>query len=463
MNITFYGAVRTVTGSMHLLEANGKRILLDCGLRQGKRKESFECNRNLPFIPDSIDALVLSHAHIDHSGNIPTLVKLGFKNPIFTTPATTDLCEIMLLDSGHIQERDVEFVNKIRARQKKNPFEPLYTQEDATKAMEYFNPIPYETPTEIFPGIEVTYHDAGHLLGSSVTTFDIKENGTKKRLTFTGDLGRKNLPILRDPTPIKQTDYLITESTYGDRLHPAEDDVKEHLARLVTKIVLGKGKLIIPAFSVGRTQNIVYFLNQLYQEGRIPEIPVFVDSPLSTRATEVFERHEDIYDKETVRFMMEGTEPFTFKTLRYTADVEESKNINRMDGPMVIISASGMCESGRILHHLKNNVENSHNIVLIVGYQAEHTLGRRLVDGISPVRIFGEEYNVYADIEIIEALSSHADQNEFIDYFDNIESKMEKAFIVHGEIERSETLAGILKSRYGCEAVVPEAGQTFEI
>jgi len=285
----------------------------------------------------------------------------------------------------------------------------------------------------------------------------------KKRLTFTGDLGRKNLPILRDPTPIKQTDYLITESTYGDRLHPAEDDVKEHLARLVTKIVLGKGKLIIPAFSVGRTQNIVYFLNQLYQEGRIPEIPVFVDSPLSTRATEVFERHEDIYDKETVRFMMEGTEPFTFKTLRYTADVEESKNINRMDGPMVIISASGMCESGRILHHLKNNVENSHNIVLIVGYQAEHTLGRRLVDGISPVRIFGEEYNVYADIEIIEALSSHADQNEFIDYFDNIESKMEKAFIVHGDIERSETLAGILKSRYGCETVVPEAGQTFEI
>ncbi len=463
MNITFFGAVRTVTGSMHLLEAKGKRILLDCGLNQGKRKEAFECNRNLPFIPDSIDALVLSHAHIDHSGNIPTLVKLGFNKPIFTTPATTDLCEIMLLDSAHIQEKDVEFVNKIRIKQKKNLFEPLYKQEDAIKAMEYFVPIPYEKPTEIFPDITVTYHDAGHLLGSSVTTFDITENGIKKRLTFTGDLGRKNLPIIKDPVPIKETDYLITESTYGDRLHPKEDNVQKHLVKLITKIVLGKGKLIIPAFSVGRTQTIVYFLNRLYQKGLIPDIPVYVDSPLSSRATEVYSKHEDLFDTETLHFMMEGTDPFTFKTLNYVVDVENSKMLNRMDGPMVIISASGMCESGRILHHLKNNIENKNNVILIVGYQAENTLGRRLVDHINPVKIFGDEYRVNAQVEDIEALSSHADQSEFVEYFDNIKSPIERTFVVHGETERSETLAGILKSRYGCDTVVPESGQTFQI
>jgi metallo-beta-lactamase family protein len=463
VKITFIGAVRTVTGSMHLLEANGKRILLDCGLYQGKRKEAFEWNRNFPFIPDSIDALVLSHAHIDHSGNIPTFVKLGFNNPIFTTPATVDLCEIMLLDSAHIQEKDVEFVNKNRARQGKNPFEPLYTQEDATKAMKYFTPVPYEKPVEIFPNINVTYHDAGHLLGASVTTFDITENGSKKRLTFTGDLGRKGLPILKDPTLIKETDYLITESTYGDRIHPPEADVKTHLAKLITKIALEKGKLIIPAFSVGRTQTIVYFLNQLYNEGQIPDIPVYVDSPLSTRATEVYSKHEDCFDAETLKFMMEGLDPFTFRTLRYTVDVDESKKLNRMDGPMVIISASGMCESGRILHHLANNIENRHNIILIVGFQAENTLGRRLVDGISPVKIFGDEYNVLAKVEVIEALSAHADQSEFTEYFDNIQTKIDAAFVVHGDIERSNTLAEILKTRYGCDAVVPQPGQSFQI
>lgn len=463
MKITFIGAVRTVTGSMHLLEVNGKRILLDCGLYQGKRKEAFELNRKFPFDPKSIDALVLSHAHIDHSGNIPTFVKIGFEEKIFTTSATTDLCEIMLLDSAHIQEKDVEFVNKKRAKMHKNLFEPLYTQEDAIKAMEHFVPIPYEKSVEIFPNIEVTYHDAGHLLGASVTTFNITENGTKKRLTFTGDLGRKGLPILKDPTPIKETDYLITESTYGDRLHPVEANVKEHLAKLITKIVLEKGKLIIPAFSVGRTQTIVYFLNQLYNEKRIPDIPVFVDSPLSTRATGVFDRHEDCFDAETLRLMTQGIDPFTFKTLHYIVDVEESKELNRMDGPIVIISASGMCESGRILHHLANNIENRHNIILIVGYQAENTLGRRLVEGISPVKIFGDEYNVRAKVEVIEALSAHADQNEFTEYFDNIQSKIDSAFVVHGEIEQSNTLAEILKSRYGCDAIVPEPGQTFQI
>jgi metallo-beta-lactamase family protein len=463
MKISFMGAVHTVTGSMHIIETNGKRILLDCGLFQGRRKEAFERNRTLLFDPASIDVMVLSHAHIDHSGNIPTLVKLGFKGKIFTTSATVDLCEIMLLDSAHIQEMDVKFVNKKRDKQGKNLFEPLYTQHDAMRAMEHFNPVPYEEAIQILPGVEVTYHDAGHLLGSAVTTLQISENGSKKKITFTGDLGRKRMPILKDPTPIKETDYLITESTYGDRLHDKEEDVKSHLERLITKIVSSKGKLIIPAFSVGRTQTIVYFLNQLYKEKRISDIPVFVDSPLSTRATEVFSRHEDCFDTETIQMMMKEGDPFTFKSLNYVRDVEESKRLNTMDGPMVVISASGMCESGRILHHLANNIENRRNIILIIGFQAENTLGRRIEEGLSPIRIFGEEYEIMASVEVIDALSAHADRNEFAEYFDNIETKLETAFVVHGEIGQSNALAEMLKSRYGWTAIVPSPEETFQI
>ena len=462
MNITFMGAVHTVTGSMHIIETNGKRILLDCGLFQGRRKEAFEQNRVLPFDPASIDVMILSHAHIDHSGNIPTLVKSGFKGKIFTTSATVDLCEIMLLDSAHIQEKDVEFVNKKRAKQGKNLFEPLYTRDDAIRSMENFARVSYEQPIQILPGVEVTYHDAGHLLGSAVTKIQISENGSKKRIMFTGDLGRKRMPILKDPTPVKETDYLITESTYGDRLHDKEEDVKTHLVRLITKIASNRGKLIIPAFSVGRTQTIVFFLNQLYNEKRIPEIPIFVDSPLSTSATEVFSKHEDCFDAELLQMMMQGVDPFTFKTLHYVRDVEESKKLNSMNGPIVIISASGMCESGRILHHLANSIENRHNIILIIGFQAENTLGRRIEDGISPVRIFGEEYEVLAEVAVIDALSAHADRNEFAEYFDNIETKPE-TFIVHGEVEQSNALADMIGSRYGWKAIVPSPKETIQI
>jgi len=463
MKITFIGAVQTVTGSMHLLEVNDKRILLDCGLYQGKRKIAYELNKNFPFDPAEIDILSLSHAHIDHSGNIPTLVKMGFKGKIFATSATVDLCEIMLLDSAHIQEKDVEFVNIKREKQGKNLFEPLYTQNDAMRALEHFVPVPYEKKIELCSGVEITYHDAGHLLGSAVTTINITENGSKKRLVFTGDLGRKGMPILKDPTPIHNVDYLITESTYGDRIHSPEKDVKAHLADLIMKIALNRAKLIIPAFSVGRTQTIVYFLNQLYNEGRIPQVPVFVDSPLSTKATEIYSRHEDCFDAEALEMMMNGVSPFTFKTLEYIEDVEESKKLNRMDGPMVIITASGMCESGRILHHLANNIENRHNIILIIGFQAENTLGRKLVDGEKNVRIFGDEYRVMATVEVIDALSSHPDKNEFIEYFDNIETKLEGVFVVHGEVSQSEALAKTMESRYNCSTIVPSPGDTIEI
>ncbi len=463
MNIRFIGAVRTVTGSMHLMEVNGNRILLDCGLYQGKRKEAFELNRNFPFDPESIDMLILSHAHIDHSGNIPTLVKKGFKGKIFATSATVDLCEIMLLDSAHIQEKDVEYVNKKRLKQGKNLFEPLYTQEDARKAMEFFVPVNYEQTVQIARNVEISFHDAGHLLGSAVTTFKISENGNIKRICFTGDLGRRNMPIIKDPTPVKEVDYLITESTYGNRLHPKEEDVKSHLAKLILKISLEKGKLIIPAFSVGRTQTVVYFLNQLYHEGRIPDIPVFVDSPLSTKATEVFINNNDCFDMETLQLMLSGTEPFTFKTLKYVTEVEDSKKINSMEGPAVIISASGMCESGRILHHLAHNISNKHNIILIIGHQAENTLGRKLIEGVNPVKIFGEEYTVSASVEVIEALSAHADRNEFIEYFDKIETKIQSAFIVHGELSESSAFAELIRDRYDCEAIIPNPGESFEI
>lgn len=463
MIIQFFGAVRTVTGSMHLMEVNGSKILLDCGLYQGKRKEAFELNRNFPFDPATIDMLILSHAHIDHSGNIPTLVKKGFRGKIFATSATVDLCEIMLLDSAHIQERDVEYVNKKRLKQGKNPFEPLYTQDDTRKAMEFFVPVNYEQLIQIAHNVEVSFHDAGHLLGSAVTTFNINENGSIKRVCFTGDLGRKNMPIIKDPTPIKEADYLITESTYGNSLHPKEENVKSHLAKLILKISAEKGKLIIPAFSVGRTQTVVYFLNQLYHEGRIPDIPVFVDSPLSTKATEVFINHDDCFDMDTLQLMLSGTEPFTFKTLKYVTEVEDSKKINNMEGPAIIISASGMCESGRILHHLAHNISNEHNIILIIGHQAENTLGRKLVEGVNPVKIFGEEYWVSANVEVIEALSAHADRNEFIEYFDNIETKIQTAFIVHGELSESEAFADLIKNRYNCNTIVPNLRERFQI
>ncbi len=463
MKITFIGAVQTVTGSMHLLEVNGKRILLDCGLYQGKRKIAFELNRNFPFDPASIDILTLSHAHIDHSGNIPTLVKMGFNGKIFATSATVDLCEIMLLDSAHIQEKDVEFVNKKRIKQGKNLFEPLYNQDDAKRALEHFIPVPYEKKVELFSNVEITYHDAGHLLGSAITTIDVTENGSKKRLVFTGDLGRKGMPILKDPTPIHNIDYLITESTYGDRIHLPEQDVKAHLADLIMKIALNRSKLIIPAFSVGRTQTLIYFLNQLYNEGKIPPVPIFVDSPLSTKATEIFCRHEDCFDTETLEMMMTGVNPFTFKTLKYIQETDDSKRLNQMDGPMVIISASGMCESGRILHHLANSIENRRNIILIIGFQAENTLGRKLVDGEKDVRIFGDEYRVMASVEVIDALSSHPDKNEFIEYFDNIKTKLDGVFVVHGELSQSEALAKSIESRYNCTAIVPSPGDTVQI
>ena len=462
MRIQFHGAARETTGSSHIIEVNGKRILLDCGLCQGKRKKAFERNRSPSFEPGSIDACVLSHAHIDHSGNLPTLVKRGFKGPIYATPATCDLCEIMLLDSAYLQTRDVQYVNKKRTKQGRNPFEPLYTREDIPPTLQRLAPAPYETPIEVAPGAVVTLHDAGHILGSASVTIDITENGRAKRLFFTGDLGRRKMPILKDPVVVHDVDLMITESTYGNRLHPQDEDVKQCLTELCQKVSSRSSRLIIPAFSVGRTQQIIYFLHELWREGRTCEIPVYVDSPLSSKATAVHDEHPECYDAEAMAMLRKHGEPFSFATVRYVTTLQESKRLNRMRGPVIIVSASGMCEGGRILHHLKHTVEDEANVILIVGYQAEHTLGRRLVHRRSPIKIFGEKYTLRAEVKSLQALSAHADRDELLAYYREMGPQITHAFVVHGEMDQSQPLAEAIAELGARNVTIPKRGQTFE-
>ncbi len=463
MNIKFLGAVRTTTGSMHLLEAAGKKILLDCGLYQGRRKEAFEINRNFSFKPADIDLCVLSHAHIDHSGNLPTLVKNGYAGKVFATPATRDLCEIMLLDSAHIQEQDVRFVNKRRKKEGKNLFEPLYEREDAEEVLGRFSPVDYESPAEIADGISLEFTDAGHILGAAIVTLTVKENGSARKLLFTGDLGRKDMPILKNPVIPEGANIVITESTYGNRLHESEVDVEETLKKLVIRAVEKKSRMIIPSFSVGRTQQIVYILNKLDAEGGIPEIPVYVDSPLSTKATKVYMDHPDCYDDETRKWIAEGNRPFEYRGLRYTQDVEESKSLNDARGPMIIISASGMCEAGRVLHHLARAVEDEKNIILITGYQAEHTLGRRIVNREEKIKIFGDEYSLRAEVAEINALSAHADKKDLVEAVGMMGGRVEKIFVVHGDEEANEALAAGIRKENGAEIIIPHPGDSFDV
>jgi metallo-beta-lactamase family protein len=462
MDITFHGAARTTTGSMHLLDIADKRILFDCGIYQGKRKEAFEHNRHFPFDVASIDRVVLSHAHIDHCGNLPTLVKQGFRGEILATPATRDLCDIMLRDSAHLQIKDVEYANKKRKEQGKNLFEPLYTPEDIDETMDRFRAIPYEEGFEVASGAVATFHDAGHLLGSASITVDVGKKRSRKRLFFTGDMGRKDMPILLDPTMVKNVNVLITESTYGNRVHPPKADVVGRLKAFIEDITLQRAKLIIPSFSVGRTQEIVYFLNEIYEKRRIAPVPVYVDSPLSSKATAVYEHHRECFDEAATKVLMEGDEPFHFRNLKYVTETEESKKLNDMPGPMIIISSSGMCEGGRIVHHLMNNIENPRNVILFVGYQAENTLGRRIVDHVPSVRMFGKDYQINARIHTINALSAHADRDELVDYFTEMGPRVEKAFVVHGEVEQSESLAVSLRELGAAEVIVPAPGQKFE-
>ena len=468
MKLTFWGAAGTVTGSMHLLETGGKRFLLDCGLYQGRRKEADAKNRNLPFAADSIDGVVLSHAHIDHSGNLPTLVRNGFSGPIYSTPATVDLCNWMLRDTAHIQEHDAEFLNRRRERRKSaglenGPVEPLYTTADAEQTLPLFRKVDYHAPFHLFPGLEYEAYDAGHILGSSNIVLTDANGGDPIRLIFSGDIGRAGLPILRDPEVMPAADYLIMESTYGGRLHKDVHHVINKLADVVNRTAKRGGRIIVPAFAVGRTQQLVLLLHQLANEKRIPNIPIFVDSPLAVNVTAVHRDHPECFDPETHAFLDNHEDPFGFKRLQYIREAAESKKLNDLYGPFVVISASGMCEQGRILHHLRNSIEDPRNTVLVTGFQAQDTLGRKLVEKWPEVKIFGEPMRVRAEVSSLDDLSGHADQRELIEWIRPIAPSLRQVFLVHGEPQQSAVLAKLLHSTYGLDVVVPTPGQSFNL
>ena len=469
MEITFHGAARTVTGSQHLLEVNGRRILLDCGLYQGPREESKDRNRHLPFDAARVDTLILSHAHIDHSGNIPNLVKSGFKGDIITTSATRDLCSIMLRDSAKIQESDIDYLNKKRRRDRLPPLEPIYTTADAVASLKQFIGISYERPYQVAPGVTLTFYDAGHVLGSAIVALDIEENpgGRPTRLVFSGDLGRAKRPILNDPVFLEEADILILESTYGDREHPDDEDTDHRLEDIIRDTIKQGGKVIVPAFAVGRTQELVYRLNNLVERRDLPaNLQVYVDSPLAIDVTQVFRSHPEAYDDEIAEVLLtdRDRDPFGFSMMRYTRSAEESKELNFLRQPAVIISASGMAEVGRILHHLKNNIEDPRSTILITGFQAEHTLGRRLVEGEKRVKIFGEDYDVRARVVALNGLSGHADRSELIAWARHLKQPPRQTFLVHGEPDAAMALADSLSVQLGFPSVhVPEMHQRFTL
>jgi len=464
MKIKFIGAAQTVTGSMHFIEACGKKFLLDCGMFQGKRKDAFEINRNFEYFdPKEIDFVILSHAHIDHAGNLPSLVKKGFDGKIFCTFATRDLSSLMLRDSAHIQEKDVQFVNKKRKKRGQNLFEPLYTQSDVEITLEKFIGLNYHREFEISPGITLTFFDAGHILGSAIVFLKVKKDGTTIQFGFSGDLGRPNLPILRDPEKIPDVDLFICESTYGGRYHDDATNAEDSLASVINKAVDRKAKIIVPAFSVGRTQEIVYALHRIFQNKKTDTIPVFVDSPLSVNVTEVFRLHPECFDFSTSEFLLNNQDPFGFNKLSYITSVEESKNLNNTNGPCMIISASGMCESGRILHHLANNIENPNNIILIVGYNAQNTLGRKIVDGEKTVNILGDEYNLNAEVITLHSFSAHADAGELLNYCNQLDkSRLQNLFLVHGDLDQQEIFKTELEKSGFHNIIIPNKGDLFE-
>jgi len=466
--LQFWGAAQTVTGSMHLVEADGHRLLLDCGMAQGRREEAKKLNSEFPFDPEKIDAVVLSHAHLDHSGKLPMLVKKGFSGSIFSTSATRDLCSAMLADSASLQEMDAKYVNRQNEKQGLPFIKPLYTLHDVARTMRLFQTVEFQRPLEILPGIKMTFRNAGHILGSASVSLEIAEGRDKKKVTalaFTGDLGRKGAAVVKDPDIIDRADVLITESTYGGRDHGPMDEARKNLARVVRETANNGGLLIIPAFAVGRTQDVVYHLHDLMQSKEIPQMPVYVDSPLATNITEIFRAHPECFDEETEQLLMQdgGDDPFGFNMLRYTRSTEESKKLNNIRRPAIIISASGMCEGGRVLHHLRRNIGDPNTTVLFVGFQAENTLGRKLLRGDKTARIYGEEHEVRARMEKIDGYSAHADEGEMLDFINAIPNRPKHVFVVHGEPDATAAMATGL-ARLGIEDIaIPERGERFEV
>jgi metallo-beta-lactamase family protein len=467
MQIQFNGAARVVTGSKHLITTpKGKQVLLDCGMFQGRIPNREDFNRNFGFSPNDIDYLILSHAHIDHSGLIPRLVAEGFRGIIFATPATIDLCEIMLMDSAHIQNDDLKYVNQRRKKRGEELLDPLYNMEDVQQTLDLMQPVAYDELLHVDDEITFHFTDAGHLIGSAAVHLDIKTGPhQKKKITFSGDIGRPGDPILRNPQPFRQCDILICESTYGDRLHPQAEDARKMLLQVVKETCVDNlGKLIIPAFSVDRTQEIIYILEKMANEGILPNIKIYVDSPLSVKATNIIRDHDECFNETFVAYMNIDPSPFEFKNLKFITTVEESKALNGSKEPCIIISASGMAEAGRVKHHIANNIENPKNTILLVGYCTPESLGGRLKSGETEVTIFGEPHPVKARVTTMENYSSHADYNEIFDYLECLDpQKTERVFLVHGEYETQEVLKGKFKEHGFQHIDIPEKGQTFEI
>ncbi len=439
VRIKFLGGVKTVTGSSHLIANDNSEVLLDAGLFQGHRDEFYQVNSPFHYNPRKIDALVLSHAHIDHCGNIPSLIRAGLRCKIYATSATKDLSKLMLEDSGKIQEEDTRYVNKINKRMGLPLRKPLYTKKEASKAVKRIRPLFYGQRLRLAKNTFVTLYDAGHILGSAIVVLDMKDGPNNIRLGYAVDLGRKGLPMLNDPSILKGLDYLVLESTYGGRFHPPIEEAKTKLKEVINRTVERKGKVLIPSFTLERTQEVIYFLNELLKDKAIPVIPIFVDSPLATDITEVFQSHPDYMDKQTCQDINQGDTPFEFLNLRYIREQKESKALNTDKRPMIIIAGSGMCESGRILHHLQNNIEDSRNTILVVGYMAQDTLGKRIVEKVPFVRIFGVEYELNAQVAIINAFSGHADQNELCDFVSGC-LPLKRIFLVHGDVDQSQAL-----------------------
>ncbi|MBM3908600.1 MAG: MBL fold metallo-hydrolase [Gemmatimonadetes bacterium] len=462
MQLTVQGAAREVTGSCHVVQAHGKTILLDCGLFQGRRSEVQRKNLTLPVPVEQIDAIVLSHAHIDHSGRLPLLVREGYSKAIHATAATCDLCEPMLMDSAHIQEKDAEFL----AKHKREHFEPLYGIRDAQRTAELMVAHRYEEPFEAAPGVMITFFEAGHILGSASVAIDIMQGTHRKRLVFSGDIGRSGLPIIRDPKPPLEADWVLMESTYGNRDHGTVEDARAKLAQVVRETAARGGRVLVPAFAVGRTQELVYDLHQLAEAGEIPRLPIYIDSPLATKATAVFEKNTDVFD-QSERFVRthNGQSLFQFPLLRYTPDKEDSKALAGTPGPMVIISASGMAESGRIVHHLAQGASNPRNTIMIVGFQAEHTLGRRIVERREVIKAFGEEIPLRAQVAVLNGYSAHADRTELAAWLQAIRAtspRLKDVFLVHGESAAQEAFADQLRGK-GYRPHIPAAGEKITL
>ncbi len=474
MKITFLGATKTVTGSNFLVEAAGKKFLVDCGMYQGSAEDEYKNEAPFAYNPSEIDFMLLTHAHIDHSGRIPKLYNEGFRNPIYAHKATCDLCSIMLPDSGHIQEMEITWKNKKRVRQGEKPIDPIYTAEDATRSLEVFTPVNYDEIIEITPNIHVRYNDAGHMLGSSIIEVWADEEGKTTKTVFTGDLGNNDIPLLNSPTMIDDTDFLVMESTYGSRLHNRNDEKAELFLKIVSETIDNGGNVVIPSFAVGRTQEILYEINKIKETRNDDEFrkryrtlmksPVYVDSPLAISATEIFRENMNLFDEETKHAISQGDNPLEFPGLQFTMTADESKALNENEIPSIIISASGMCEVGRIKHHLKHNLWNPKNTILFVGYQAPGTLGYKIVNGAKNVKIFGEEIAVNARIEYIEGYSGHADQEWLMNFVYSFrEKRPQNIFLVHGEPESQEVLKQKIETDIKIPVFIPEYGETYEL